>query len=526
MFETYDLNDDILYTLREKGFTTPTPIQEATLPHGLAGGDVLGQARTGTGKTLAFALPIASRLGPDPTRGRAPRALILTPTRELAIQVASELDWVAPHLVVLTVYGGTGYGQQARDLKRGVDVVVATPGRARDYQDRGILGLGSVQIVVLDEADEMLSMGFEEEVEAMLAAIPQERQTMLFSATLPPWAKRMSEQYLRDPVRVNLATTEAVTYQEIAIEAPLQTRINILGDVLHAHGDALTIVFTHTKVEVDELARALAEIGHPAEAIHGDLSQSQRERVVHSFREGRVTVLVGTDVAARGLDIPEVDLVVHYRVPREGDAYQHRSGRTGRAGRTGTVILLYAGSERRKLASLERAVGRRFERAAPPRPGEVQDAKLQGLLTRVERQSDEDKDVWRAVAETWIETGNEDAVAGLLAMVLGGAPDSRSLLTGEEGWATVKLSDGIANPSHVVRVLKSAGTGQVGRIRVVSDGALADLRPEDADRLLGSEVEGVAIRRAERAQEEVGRDQGRSGGSGKRGRRFGAKKRR
>lgn len=512
MFETYDLREDILHTLAEKGFTTPTPIQEATLPHGLAGGDVLGQARTGTGKTLAFALPIANRLEPDPTRGRSPRALILTPTRELAIQVANELEWVAPHLVVLTVYGGTGYGQQARDLRRGVDVVVATPGRARDYQDQGVLALDAVQVVVLDEADEMLSMGFEEEVEAMLAATPQDRQTMLFSATLPPWAKRLSEQYLRDPVRVNLATTEAVTYREIAIEAPLRTRTGILGDVLHAHGDALTIVFTHTKAEVDELAQALGGLGHPAEAIHGDLSQTQRERVVNSFREGRVTVLVGTDVAARGLDIPEVDLVVHYRVPREGDAYQHRSGRTGRAGRQGTVILLYAGSERRKLASLERAVGRRFERAAPPRPGEVQDAKLQGLLARVERQSEEDKDVWRGVAETWIETGNQDAVAGLLAMVLGGAPDRRSLLTGEEGWATVKLSNQIANPSHAVRILKSAGTGQVGRIEVVPDGALADLRPEDADRLLGKEIEGIAVRRAEPTQgKALGADKRRGG---------------
>jgi len=496
MFTDYALDERIIAALTEKGITTPTPVQREALPPALEGRDVIAQARTGTGKTLAFGLPVAQQLEADQTRGRPPRALVLTPTRELAIQVAGEMESVAHHLRFATIYGGTGYGRQARDLQAGVDVVVATPGRALDYMRQGILDLSAIRIVVLDEADEMLSMGFEEDVETMLAATPAGRQTLLFSATLPRWAIHLSEQYLTDPYRVNVVASEEVTYDEIAIEAPGRNRLSLLGDILHVYGGGRAIVFTHTKAEVDEIAQGLDAMNIPAEAIHGDLNQVQRERAVERFRRGQLAVLVGTDVAARGLDIPEVDSVVHYRIPGQAANYQHRSGRTGRAGRGGTVVILFSKHERRKLQQLERAVRRRFEVRRAPTPDEVQRSKLTGLLQRLEGVDSQDLDLWRDVAGEWIEQGKTDELAGLFAIVLGGAPDEVSLLTGEPGQVTLQLSGGRLTAPHVVRLLKDSGASQIGRIMPIWDGALADVPEADVARLVNRDLEGFRVSRA------------------------------
>ena len=501
MFEQFDIDARVLEALRSKDITAPTPVQSAALPEALAGRDVLGQARTGTGKTLAFAIPIAQRLEEDNTRGRAPRALILTPTRELALQVAGEIEWLARHLNITAVYGGTGYGTQAGALKRGTDVIVATPGRAIDYLERGILDLSAVQIAVLDEADEMLSMGFEEDVEKLLGATPDERQTMLFSATLPHWARRISEQHLKDPFVVNVVRDEEVNYEELAIEAPMGRREAVLADVLHLHGGSRSIVFAGTKAETDALARNLSAKNIAAEAIHGDLNQAQRERAVERLRSGQVRVLVGTDVAARGLDIPAVDLVVHYRLPNDSASYQHRSGRTGRAGRSGKVVIFYGPRERGPLTGLERAVKRRFERAPVPQPEQVQEAKLSALLEQVDGQDEADLKVWGDVARRWIDEGNDKAVAGVLALMLGGRPPQRSLLTSEEGWVTLQLSGRPLHTPLVVRLLKEEGVGDVGRIAEAQDGAYVDVRPAEAKRLEGKDLAGAVVARATTAPE-------------------------
>jgi ATP-dependent RNA helicase DeaD len=492
MFDTLPLREPVSRALETKGFVTPTPIQETTLPHAIAGGDVLGLARTGTGKTLAFGLPIANRLAPDSARGRAPRAFILTPTRELALQVAGELEWLAPDLTIVTVYGGTGYGKQAADLKRGADIVVATPGRALDYYKQGLLLLAGVQVVVLDEADEMLNAGFEEDVETLLSATPSERQTMLFSATLPRWAEGLAKRHLNEPLRISTVQDESVSYDEFAIEAPLGVRVSALSDVLHVYGQGHTIVFTRTKAEVDELAKALSAQGHAAEAVHGDLNQIQRERVLDRFRNGQVTVLVATDVAARGLDIPEVDLVVHYRFPEQFERYQHRSGRTGRAGRSGTVVLFVSPRERRELGMLERALSRKIVRVAAPQAEAVTQAKLAGLKRSIALQSTEDKATWQDVAESWLEAGDSDALAGLLALTLGGAPAPRSLLTGEEGWVTVELHGRPLSVPQTVRILKQAGIGDLGRVQSGAQGGYADVRPGEVVGL-GNELEGLRL---------------------------------
>ena len=499
MFTNYPLTERVQQALAAKGFDSPTPIQAQSLPHTLQGKDLLGQARTGTGKTLAFGLPIATRLEPSPARGRAPRAFILTPTRELALQVASELEWLAPELAVVAVYGGTGYSQQAAALKRGSDIVVATPGRALDYLNRRVLSLAQVEVAVLDEADEMLSMGFEKDVEALLAATPAERQTLLFSATLPAWAKRLAREVLRDPVHLDLISGEDVLYEEVTIEAPLGSRVSVLSELLHLHQGEKAIIFTRTKAEVDALARELAGLGHGAEAIHGDLNQSQRERVLSRFRSGHVAALIGTDVAARGLDIPEVDLVIHYRLPNDAEGYQHRSGRTGRAGRKGTVVLLHGTSERRDLLQLERAVSRRFRRTAPPSPEAVQDAKLVNLLSSARKQRPADKAAWRDVARGLLDERDEDTLAGLLALLLGGAPAPRSLLTGEEDWVTLELPGDIRNPGQAMRLLKDAGAGEVGRIQLHAAGVYADVRPGEQQAL--AEQQGLEQAKAPLAPE-------------------------
>ncbi|HLR47164.1 MAG TPA: DEAD/DEAH box helicase [Deinococcales bacterium] len=518
LFSDFALDGRILDALSSKNINEPTPVQRETLPPALDGRDVIGQARTGTGKTLAFALPIAERLEPSSERGRLPRALVLTPTRELAIQVATELESVSRHLRVSMIYGGTGYGRQARELKDGVDVVVATPGRALDYMRQGILDLSAAEIVVLDEADEMLSMGFEEDVETMLAATPEGRQTMLFSATMPRWAQNLSAQYLNEPVTVNVVASEEVTYEELAIEAPGRNRLNLLADVLHVHGGGRAIVFTHTKAEVDEIAQGLDALGIPAEAIHGDLNQVQRERVVDRFRRGQLSVLVGTDVAARGLDIPEVDAVVHYRIPSQSANYQHRSGRTGRAGRAGTVVILYSRFERRRLQQLERAVRRRFRTVGAPDREEVQASKLNGLLLRIEDQERSDREQWLPVAREWIAEGKSEEIAGLLTLLLGGAPEEESLLTGEVGQVTLLLSGGRLTAPHVVRLLKDAGASQIGRIMPIWDGAVADVPAADVKGLINRDLEGFRVTRATHIPPAPKRGGGPGGGGRPRGR--------
>jgi len=508
-FSAFPLRPVVAQAIRAKGFSTATPIQAAAIPLALEGKDVLGQARTGTGKTLAFGIPIAHRLEDSRERGRAPRAFVLTPTRELALQVAGELSWLAPHLSVTPIYGGTGYGKQAEALKRGTDVVVATPGRAIDYLEQGVLDLSKVEIVVLDEADEMLSMGFEEDVEQLLKATPPTRQTLLFSATLPTWARRLSERYQKAAIHINVIKDEAISYEEVAIQAPIQNRIAVLSDLLFAYAPERTIVFTSTKAECNDLALGLERQAHSAAPIHGDMGQMDRERVMERFRSGAVSILVATDVAARGLDIPEVDLVVHYRLPEHSESYLHRSGRTGRAGRSGKVVILYGPREKRELETLEREVKRSFKRVNPPTPEEVMAAKWAGLARRIAKQPEADKKLWREQAERLIAEGGVEAVAGMLALLLGGAPTPKSLITGEENWVTLKLSGSRLSVNRALAVMKGAGASEVGRIRLEGEvAAYVDVRPEDLGRINHAALRDLRLTRATEVPAETSRHEG------------------
>ena len=350
------------------GYEEPTDIQREAIPPLISGKDVLGQAATGTGKTAAFALPMLHRIGARPDDDvRVVRGLVLVPTRELAMQVAEAVHKYGRQLGirVLPIYGGQAMQQQLRALKRGVDVVVATPGRALDHIRRRTLGLDAVDMVVLDEADEMLDMGFAEDLEAILDAVPEARQTALFSATMAAPIRAIAGRHLRNPVlvtiaREQLAAGESPRLREVAFVVQRRHKVAALARVLDMEAPTSAIVFCRTRTEVDELTETLGGRGYRAEALHGGLSQEQRDRVMRRFRDNTSELLVATDVAARGLDIEHVSHVVNFDVPSSPDAYVHRVGRTGRAGREGVAITLSEAREHRLLRNIEHVTKRKI----------------------------------------------------------------------------------------------------------------------------------------------------------------------
>jgi ATP-dependent RNA helicase DeaD len=359
-FAELGLRPELLTTLTRLGYEEPTPIQRQTIPVLLDGRDLLGQAATGTGKTAAFALPILQRISPEPGRIE-PLALILVPTRELAVQVSEAIYRYGRDLgiQVLPIYGGQPIGRQLQALKRGVHVVVATPGRAIDHIGRGTLPLDAVQVVVLDEADEMLDMGFSDDIEAIFDATPGDRQTVLFSATMPNRIERLITRHLNDPVRIQIAkasvgSDDAPLVRQRAYIVARAHKAAALGRVLDVEGPTSAIVFCRTRVEVDQVTEGLNGRGYRAEALHGGMSQEQRDRVMGRLRAGTADLLVATDVAARGLDIDQLTHVINYDVPSAPEAYVHRIGRVGRAGREGVAITLAEPREQRQLANIER----------------------------------------------------------------------------------------------------------------------------------------------------------------------------
>jgi ATP-dependent RNA helicase DeaD len=362
-FASLTLAPQLCHALSDLGYEEPTPIQRAAIPPLLAGRDLVGQAATGTGKTAAFALPVLQRLLAEGGRA-APAALVLVPTRELAVQVSEAMRSYGQDMGarVVPVYGGEPIGRQLGALKRGVDVVVATPGRALDHIARGTLKLSGLEIVVLDEADEMLDMGFAEDIEAILGNTPESRQTALFSATMPPRIDGMVRRHLRNPVRVELgrqpsASADGLLVRQMAYVVPRGHKAAALGRVLDLEAPAAAVVFCRTRDDVDQLTEILNGRGHRAEALHGGLDQQHRDQVMSRLRNKTVNLLVATDLAARGLDVDQLTHVVNYDVPSAPELYVHRIGRVGRAGRVGTAITLVEPREHKMLKAVERATG-------------------------------------------------------------------------------------------------------------------------------------------------------------------------
>jgi ATP-dependent RNA helicase DeaD len=394
-------------TLAVLGYEEPTPIQREAIPPLLEGRDLMGQAATGTGKTAAFALPMLQRLTANDGTPGQPAALILVPTRELAMQVAEAVHKYGQRLrtSVVPIYGGHSFGQQQRMMERGVDVVVATPGRAVDHIRRGSLDLSEVSMLVLDEADEMLDMGFAEDLEAILSQTPPERQTVLFSATLPARITGLAKRHMQDPLRIQIAKEPIAKgalprLRQTAYIVPRTQKLGALSRILDLESPDSTLVFCRTRTEVDELVEKLCAHGYRAVAMHGGIRQDDRTRVIKRLRDGRIDLVVATDVAARGLDIEQLSHVVNYDVPPTSDAYVHRVGRVGRAGREGVAITLVDPRESRLLQQFEKQTQRKIQVAQVPTVADLRARRLE--LTQAALQEtlrDSDLEHYRVVVE-------------------------------------------------------------------------------------------------------------------------------
>ena len=384
-FDRFGLGPELLKALAEIGYKEPSPIQKAAIPELLLGRDLVGQAQTGTGKTAAFALPMLAALDPEQ---RKPQVLVLAPTRELALQVADAFSSYAAHLNhvrVLAIYGGADFREQIHQLKRGVQIVVGTPGRVMDHMRQGTLDLSCLRALVLDEADEMLRMGFIDDVEWVLTQLPEQRQVVLFSATMPSEIRRISQKYLNEPAEVTIkqkaADASRIRQRHLIVHAP--HKLAALERVLEAESREGVIIFARTKAITMTVAESLEQHGYDVAVLNGDVPQAQRERTIERLKQGQVDVLVATDVAARGLDVDRIGLVINYDIPFDSEAYVHRIGRTGRAGRSGDAILFLTPRERRFLGGLERAVGKAIEPMEVPSNATINQNRLDRLRTKL-----------------------------------------------------------------------------------------------------------------------------------------------
>ncbi|MDX6552119.1 MAG: ATP-dependent helicase DeaD [Gaiellales bacterium] len=498
------LRRELVNALSGLGYEEPTPVQREAIPPLLQGRDLLGQAPTGTGKTAAFALPVLERLTGE-REGPSPAALVLVPTRELAIQVSEAVHRYGHELgaSVLPVYGGQPIGRQMKALSGGIDVVVATPGRALDHIARRTLDLSGVQVVVLDEADEMLHMGFAEDIEGILQEVPERRQTVLFSATMPSRIEQMAESHLRDPVRIQIGRKsappgEAPQVRQVAYVVPPGHKAAALGRVLDLEAPDAALVFCRRRVEVEELAETLNARGYRAEALHGGMDQQQRERVMGRLRSGAAELIVATDVAARGLDIGPLTHVVNYDVPTSPESYVHRIGRVGRAGREGVAITLVQPREHRMLKTIERVTKQAVALEKLPTIADLRARRLE--LTRDalhESILEDDLDRFRVVVEPLAEEFDlmEVALAAVkLAHEATAGPADEEEIP-ETRPPTEKGRDGAKRGERTAR----APAGKMSRV-FIGAGRTAGIRPQDVvgaiageSRLSGREIGAIEI---------------------------------
>ena len=442
-FAGFGFSDALLKTLADKGYSDPSPIQKAAFPDLMLGRDLVGQAQTGTGKTAAFALPLLERLQ---SGQKTPQVLVLAPTRELAMQVADSFKAYAaghPHLKVLAVYGGSDFRSQISALRRGVDVVVGTPGRVMDHMRQGTLDTSGLRSLVLDEADEMLRMGFIDDVEWILGQLPEERQVVLFSATMPSEIRRLSKRYLKDPAEITIRTKdqEGRRIRQRSITVPMPHKLEALQRVLDACGGEGVIIFTRTKAITLTVAETLEAAGHQVAVLNGDVPQNQRERTVERLRAGSVDILVATDVAARGLDVDRIGMVINYDMPFDGEAYVHRIGRTGRAGRSGEAVLFVTPRERRFINNLERASGQPIEPMEVPGNTAINQGRLDRLHKRIveaaqqPRANADEEVLLRELLQrigTELELSSEQLAYAALSLAIG--PDSLLRQQGDDDW--------------------------------------------------------------------------------------------
>lgn len=442
IFSDFALHKTVQQAIFDMGFEEPSPIQAACIPKILEGGDLIGQAQTGTGKTAAFGIPLIEKMTP----ANKIQAIILTPTRELAIQVAGELRRIAKYKKIRTlpIYGGQSISHQIRALKQGVQVVIGTPGRVLDHLRRKTLKLDNVSMLVLDEADEMLDMGFIEDIETIITHTAQERQTLLFSATMPYEIKRLATRYMQNPETVAVSREEvtAPLIEQVYYKVFDRNKVESLCRILDSEDVELGIIFCRTKRGVDELTEVLQARGYLADGLHGDLSQAQRDKVMHSFREGTIELLIATDVAARGIDVSNVSHVINFDIPQDPESYVHRIGRTGRAGRKGIAMTLVTPREMRQLTIIQKQTKADVISRSVPTQEEVAERKQEQLREQLVAllETNEIADMYEKLAESLSEQyppGKVAAAALHLAFYneAGGAADEEAYNFGETGAA-------------------------------------------------------------------------------------------
>lgn len=406
-FSDIGLNGPILQAVIDSGYEQPTPIQQKMIPHVLEGRDVVGQAQTGTGKTAAFALPLL--MGLDSKRTKNPQILVLAPTRELAIQVAESFKTYAknlPNLQVLPIFGGQDYSIQLKQLHRGVQVVVGTPGRVMDHIRRGSLKLDDIQSLVLDEADEMLRMGFLDDVEWILERLPKRKQTALFSATMPPNIRKIASKYLTNPAQITIqskvATAQTVNQRCLITPGGFMNKVQSLSRILEAESFDGVLIFVRTKVQTVELAEKLAALGYLATALNGDIQQSQRLRTIEQLKSNKIDILVATDVAARGLDVERISHVINFDIPFDAEAYIHRIGRTGRAGRSGEAILFVNPRERSMLRLIERTTRQKITSMQLPTVADINKKRIQSFKDKITSTIESDTSFYEKLLEDYL----------------------------------------------------------------------------------------------------------------------------
>ncbi len=429
-FDELNLNSKILRGIQEMGFEEATPIQSKAIPIVMEGADVIGQAQTGTGKTAAFGIPLLMKVDPH---NKKTQAIVLCPTRELAIQVAEEIRSLAKYMhavKVLPVYGGQDIAKQIRSLKGGAQIIIGTPGRVMDHLRRKTIRCDHVNTMVLDEADEMLNMGFREDIETVLEYIPQERQTVLFSATMPKPILEITRKYQKDAVTIKVVKKELTVpnIEQYYYDVKRKDKVEVLSRLLDVYDPKLSLVFCNTKRMVDELTSALQGRGYFAEGLHGDMKQAQRDRVMNKFRNGKAEILVATDVAARGIDVDDVEAVFNFDLPQDDEYYVHRIGRTGRAGRTGRSFTFVKGKEVYKLKDIQRYCKTKILAQKIPSMEDVAQVKIEKIMDRIATViEEEDLTVMVNMIEQQVNESDYtamDIAAAFLKLALGGSEEN------------------------------------------------------------------------------------------------------
>lgn len=512
-FNELNLSKEILKAIEEMGFEEATPIQSQGIPAIFTGKDVIGQAQTGTGKTCAFGIPIIERI--DPVL-RGIQTLILCPTRELAVQTATELNLVAKYkrgIQILPIYGGQSIDRQIIALKKGPQIIIGTPGRVMDHMRRHTLKLSNLKMMVLDEADEMLNMGFREDIDTILAEVPEDRQTILFSATMPRPIMELTAKYQTDPILIKIAHKELTVpkIEQFYLEVREANKFDILTRLLEANTVKLALVFCNTKMRVDELTSKLQSSGYLAEALHGDMKQVQRDKVMAKFREGAIEVLIATDVAARGIDVHNIEAVFNYDLPSDEEYYVHRIGRTGRAGKTGKAYSFVFGRDLFKLKEIQKYTRSKILFLKPPTLLDVEESKINSLFEDVKTALGEGSLAkYIAYIERWmeeygsngeLESGNDlttlDIAAALLKMAIG--PSSPQETVDDEfenpdsnGMVRLFINAGNQDRIRTRHVIESIASNTslprnlIGSIRICDKFTFVDVPKEYADEVMSS----------------------------------------